>query len=156
MKKFIPLGTALLSLLAICGVFFKYVKETVEILGTKTSAEIAFFGNDGVMKHMSDYKGDTAFLKTSSIFYIIALVLLVLVIAIAVLNFLGIGGKSVGYAFIAISALSFIVSLIATIMLFKTVLIVKFSPSLALWWTTGFAFLAMLSTGNVLLGKKRK
>jgi hypothetical protein len=166
MKKFIPLGTALLSLVAICSVFFKYFGTKVIALGKQVgdTTYTATLGDKGALSNMEKVLGEYPFYRTSAILYIIALVLLALVIAIAVLNFLGIGGKNVGYAFIGVSFIAFVVALISTILLFKTKTVgsgdfetgFKYIPGLASWWITGFSFLAMLSTGNVLLGKKGK
>lgn len=167
MKKFIPLGTALLSLAAICSIFFKYFGTKAIALGKQVgdTAYTATLGDKGILSKLNEkVLGEYHFWHTSAILYIIALVLLVLVIAIAILNFLGIGGKNVGYAFIGVSFIAFVVALISTILLFKTSTVgsgslesgAKYIPGLASWWVTGFSFLTMLSTGNVLLNKNGK
>jgi uncharacterized Tic20 family protein len=163
MKKFIPLGTAVLALVGLISVFFRYMTQQVVAVGNKIGDPFYMntMGDDKSLFANLDNKTEgMEFLRSSAIFYIIALVLLALVIAIAVLNFLGIGGKNVGYAFIGVSFLAFISSLIAMILLFKTKTIsgvgFEFTPNLAPWWITISSFLAFLSTGNVLLDKKSR
>ncbi|MDR1917977.1 MAG: hypothetical protein LBQ05_03245 [Christensenellaceae bacterium] len=157
MKKFIPLGTALLSALTLISLFFDYMKVTVPILGEAGEGKVATIGDNSILSGDLDNLPDA--IKTSRILYIAVLILSVIIIAIAVLNFLGIGGKNVGYAFIGTTVVTFILALIATILLFRTETIVfietKYTPELAPWWATITSFLAMLSTGNVLLGNKK-
>jgi hypothetical protein len=158
MKKFIPLGTALLSALTLISLFFSYTNKTQNLLITEQTKSLSILGDDGILAKLKDYPD---FVKTSTTFYVIALILAAIIIALAVLNFLGIGGKNVGYIFIGISVLAFVAALIATIALFGTeknilgVETAKYVPALAPWWASITSLLAMLSTGNVLVGKKK-
>jgi hypothetical protein len=163
LKKFIPLGTAVLAALTLVSVFFNYFTLVPPAFGEVTGATM---GDKGVLsfpEKMNALWPDAinGAISTSAIFYLIALILAVIVIVIAVLNFFGIGGNNMGYGFIGAAVLCFVMALIATIIAYKTDgTLVKYElfPSLAPWWATITSFLAAVSTGNVLIrgGKKRK